>query len=155
METLHKHFRELTREVFARHGFARGELLANWTDIVGTDIAAIARPQGLKVGRGAQAARSGATLHLLAAPGRALEVSYAAGRIVERVNAFLGYGAVAAVKTTAAARWPAPPPPPPAPPQHFAGEHRVATIADDGLRHSLQRLGVAVAARAQSSPQGK
>src|SRR5947208_2459402 len=102
METLHKHFRALTQEAFARHGFAQGELVTNWDEVVGPELAVICAPESLKAPRGAGAARLGATLHVRTAPGRALEVSYASPRIIERVNAYLGFGAVTQVKAVAA-----------------------------------------------------
>lgn len=156
METLHKHFRELTREVFARHGFAQGDLIANWTDVVGPELAAISAPERIKSPRGAAAgAVSGATLHLRAAPGRALDLSYAAPRLIERVNAFLGFGAISAVKVNAAASWRQTPPPPLGPAINPPDDQRLATISDEELRNALLRLGAGLAARAQGSPQGK
>jgi hypothetical protein len=155
METLHKHFRELTREAFARHGFAQAELVANWNEIVGPEIAAISAPENLRAPRGAGAARQGAVLHLRTAPGRALDVSYAGPRIIERVNAFLGFGAVAQIKAIAAARWRESPQAFPPPPESFADEQSLAAISDEALKTSLHRLGAAVAAHARGSPQGK
>lgn len=155
METLHKYFRELTRAAFARHGFAQAELVANWDEIVGPELGAISAPESLKAPRGAGAAKLGATLHLRAAPGRALEVSYAAPRIIERVNAFLGFGAVTHVKAVAAARWRDVPTAPPPLPETSPAEHRLATISDETLKNSLRRLGQSMAARAKGSPQGK
>lgn len=155
METLDKHFRNLTREAFARHGFAQAELVSNWADIVGTELAEVALPERIKWPRSPGATLSGGTLHLRVAPGRALEVSYAAPRIIERANAFLGFGAITAVKAVAAASWRESAAPPPPLPKNIPGEQRLATIEDDELRDALHRLGAGIAARGRSSPQGK
>jgi hypothetical protein len=82
-------------------------------------------------------------------------VSYAGPRIIERANAYLGFGAVAQIKAVAAAKWREAPKAPPPAPRTIPAEHRLATITDDSLRASLHRLGVAIAASARGSPQGK
>ena len=41
METLSKHFREITKAAFARYGFAQADVVANWDAIVGEELAAV------------------------------------------------------------------------------------------------------------------
>ena len=105
METLSKHFREITKAAFARYGFAQADVVANWDAIVGSDLAAVSAPERIKWPRGAgeEAQKQGGTLVIRAAPGRALELQYEASRIISRINSFFGYGAVAAAQGDAGA----------------------------------------------------
>ncbi len=102
MQTIDKHFRNLAKAAFQRHGFASEQLVAQWRVIVGEQVAAISRPEKIKWPRGNDASghQSGGTLVLKATSGRALELHYETPRIIERVNQFLGYGAIAALKVT-------------------------------------------------------
>ena len=102
MQTIDKHFRVLAKAAFQRHGFASEQLVAQWRVIVGDQVAAISRPEKIKWPRGNDASghQSGGTLVLKALAGRALELHYETPRIIERVNQFLGYGAIAALKVT-------------------------------------------------------
>ncbi|MFT3989408.1 DUF721 domain-containing protein [Aestuariivirga sp.] len=158
MDTLDKHFRELTRAAFARHGFAQGEIAARWPEIVGEALAGVTGPGRISWprGQGEAAQKSGGTLTVRTAPGRALETQYAVPRIIERLNGFMGYAAITQVKIVQASDWPKPVKPkvlvPAEKPVH---QQQVDRVSDDGLRASLTRLGCAVAARAQGSPQGK
>lgn len=158
METLDKHFRALTQQAFARYGFAYGELIARWPEIVGEVLAPHCEPQRIRWPRGAgeTAQKSGGTLFVLAAPGRGLDVQYEAPRIIERINRFYGYGAVAAVKVAQGQLSPPKPgrpaPLPPAP-EHLARD--IEAISDPGLKQALSRLAAGVASRSRSSPQGK
>ena len=51
METLDKHFREITKAVFARYGFAHAELLRRWPEIVGSEMAQWCEPERIKYPR--------------------------------------------------------------------------------------------------------
>ncbi len=100
METLNRHFREIALAAFQRHGFASAELAAQWPAIAGDSAAAISAPGKISWPRAndKSAQKQGGTLTLNAAQGRALELQYAAPRIIERVNQFLGYRAITAIK---------------------------------------------------------
>jgi len=78
-------------ETLGRRGFAEGTIFRQWRDIVGADIADACLPEklGFPTGR-----RSDGTLHVLASGGAALELQHRSVQIVERVNGYLGYGAV-------------------------------------------------------------
>ncbi len=156
METLSKHFREITKAAFARYGFAQADVVANWDAIVGADLAAVSAPERIKWPRGAgeEAQKQGGTLVIRAAPGRALELQYEASRIISRINSFFGYGAVASLKVMQAAELSRPRPKPPALPEKPVHEQDVNLVEDPTLRNALERLGRGVAA-AKSSPQGK
>jgi hypothetical protein len=141
METLAKHFRNLTKPVFQKHGFAQAELLSRWADIAGTDIAAAARPERIRWPKGSEAAKQGGTLHLIAKAGKALDIQYAVPTIIARVNSYLGFNAITAVKVISSQELPTPPKPatPAASAPHFAG------IDDGDLQAALGRLAIAVA----------
>ncbi|MFO1122661.1 MAG: DciA family protein [Hyphomicrobiales bacterium] len=157
METLDKHFRNLTRDAFARFGFSYAEVIARWPEIAGATLAAHCRPMRIRWPRGSgetDQARGG-TLVIAAAPGRALDLQYEVPRIMERVNAFYGFGAIAAVKIVAQPKaFGEPPPRRPVAQKPFA-DPALDTIADDDLKAALQRLGAGVSARSAGSPQGK
>lgn len=157
METLDKHFRHLTRAVFDRHGFAYGEVIARWPDIAGEALARHCRPERIRWprGSGAEARKSGGTLVIAAAPGRALDLQYEVPRIIERVNGFYGYGAIAAVKVVQAPE-PIGQPPKPAPrPLKPVPDQILEKIEDDQLKAALARLGQGAAGTGPGSPQGK
>lgn len=155
MRTINKHFRDLTAPLFKKHGFAQGDVLANWPQIVGEQVAQVSRPEKIRWPREGEG-KSGGTLHIKVQAGRGLEVEYLASGIMERVNGFLGYGAIKAVKvvqahdfkSTVRAR-PAVPTPPP---EVLAW---VSAISDPDLSAALSRLGAGISAENQRSPQGK
>ena len=153
METLDKHFRFLTREAFARHGHAFASLAQRWPEIVGEELSRHCRPERIQWprGAGAEAQKQGGTLVVGASPGRALDLQYEVPRIIERTNAFLGYGAIAQVRVNTAA---APLENPEARPRKAGKpipDQNLASIADESLRSALERLGQGIA----SSPHEK
>jgi len=156
METLDKHFRELTRAAFARHGFAHGELLARWPEIVGEELSSASEPERIKWPRGASedARKAGGTLVIRAAPGRGLELQHQAPLIMERINRFLGYGAITSVKIVQAATWARNAPFIAPVPAKKLYEQELVTIEDNSLKAALERLGAAVAT-ARSPSQNK
>jgi hypothetical protein len=157
METLSKHFREITKAAFARHGFAQADVVANWDAIVGEAVAAISAPERIKwpKGSGEEAQKQGGTLVIRAAPGRALELQYEASRILSRINSFFGYGAVSAVKVVQAQDLARGRPAHPSLPEKPVCEQQLATLEDGPLKAALERLGRGVAGSSKSSPQGK
>ena len=155
METLDKHFRNLAQAAFQRHGFASEQLVAQWRAIVGDALAAISTPGKINWPRMASEAsrKMGGTLVLRAAAGRGLELHYEAPRIIEKVNQFLGYGAIAALKIVQDPLKTATSPPPrrmikPEAAQAWAA--RFDDIADADLKAALTRLS---AFAAPSGPQ--
>ena len=156
METLSKHFREITKAAFARYGFAQADVVANWDAIVGADLAAVSAPERIKWPRGAgeEAQKQGGTLVIRAAPGRALELQYEASRIISRINSFFGYGAVASLKVMQAVELAKPRQKPTVLPEKPVHEQELNAVEDPVLREALERLGRGVAG-AKSSPQGK
>ncbi len=162
MESLSKHFRAITRAAFARHGFAQADVVSNWNEIVGDELAAISAPERIKWPRGAgeEAQKSGGTLVIRAAPGRALDLQYDASRITGRINSFFGYGAVSAIKVVQATGQLPQRPSRPLPSSLKPLENpMLETIEDGQLKAALERLGQSLALgtgpAARSSPQDK
>jgi hypothetical protein len=155
MQTINKHFRDLTAPLFKKHGFAQGDVLANWPQIVGEQVASLSRPDKIRWPRDSEG-KSGGTLHIRVQAGRGLEVEYLASGIIERVNAFLGYGAVTSLKVLQAHDFRSSIKTkitqPVAPATVLA---RVAPVADPALAAALTRLGAGVSAQNPRSPQAK
>jgi hypothetical protein len=152
MERLDKHFKQLTRAAFERHGFAYGEALRQWDAIVGERLARHTRPLKLKWPRqGSSPQKYGGVLTVQAAPGFAMELHYESPRLIERLNGYLGYGAISAIKIVPGRPAPQAGSPEPAPalaPEDDAAlKERLAGIADGGLKEALARLGAGVKSR--------
>ena len=151
---------KLTRKAFEKYGFSAASLLTDWAAIVGKDLAAFTSPERLKwprsvairedVEAGAEG-RPGATLVLRVDPARALDVEYKGRQIVERINGYFGYRAIAELRILQAplAKRAAPTPPLQAPPPVAAPE--LATIADAPLRAALERLKSGLMARSPAA----
>jgi hypothetical protein len=130
-----------------KRGFGEAKLLTHWPEIVGEDLADIARPVKITYGRG-----FGGTLVLLTTGANAPVLDMQKERIMERVNATYGYRAVAHVHITQTAptgfaegqvafRTPKPAPPPPPDPARLArAMEGVEGIEDPGLKEALARL---------------
>jgi hypothetical protein len=134
-------------------GFATTTLLSEWGSIVGADLAQftapdkVAWPRRQEEGNTAPTSRRtpGATLVLRVDGPRAIEVQHRADQILERVNIYFGYRAVASLRIVQApvARQ--------SPPRDSAsleidetGLPPTAKIEKDGLKRALSRLGSAI-----------
>ncbi len=128
-----------------KRGFAEAQLVAQWPAIIGESLAAGVSPEKLSFPRGE---RRDGTLHLRVAPGLALEVQHREPVLVERINAFFGYGAVGrlALKQGPPAHPEAPPPRrrPLKAEERQSLDQRLQAIEDAALKAALQRLGEAV-----------
>ena len=144
---------KLTRKAFEKYGFSAATIVTDWTAIVGEELAQYTEPERLKWPRAVevlgapgdgQIGRPGATLVVRVDGARALEVQYKARQVIERINGYFGYRAVAELRFLQAPvgrrsapvrRGPAPTQrgAPVAPAPHFA-------VTDDGLRSALERL---------------
>ncbi len=140
----------IVKPVLGKRGFVEGQLVAQWIEIVGADLARHMIPEKLSFPSGQ---RRDGTLRLRVAPAFALEAQHREPQILERLNAFFGYQALARL---ALVQGPLPIQPPAAPrrPRELAAgeraalEQRVAGIADTELRTALRRLGEVVIATA-------
>lgn len=75
-----------------RRGFAAVSVIEEWSAIVGSGLAQRCHPMRLDYRRGSS---NGGTLVLQAAGGAALELQHAAPHLIERVNDYFGFRAVA------------------------------------------------------------
>jgi len=141
----------LTTKALQKYGFSAASLIMDWPAIMGSDFARYAAPERIKWPRTAErtedasasAGRSGAVLVLRVDGAKALDVQYRAQHIIERINAYFGYAAVAQLRVIQA--------PMPAAPEArvlraraepLTGE--VSGVADARLRDALARLGAEV-----------
>ena len=129
-------------------GFSTTALLSEWPAIVGADLASYTMPDKIVWPRrqddaGAKTHRpEGATMTLRVEGPRAIEVQHCAGQILERVNIYFGYRAIAEMRILQApvVKVQARRKPPPAPIPEAPLPPKTA-IKDDALRHALMRLG--------------
>lgn len=153
---------ELTRPIIGRRGFTRGALIGDWAAIVGDRLAASSLPERIAyIGKRA----SGGTLHLrVASGGLAMELQHFEPVLIERINAYFGYPAVARVKliqgplpAPAGARTSQPANPPRAlsPAEQDALAAQLTDIADPELREALAALGRAVIAQGRGGGETK
>ena len=140
----------LLKDSFRRQGFASRELVTTWPEIVGADIAICAEPLKIlwpRVPDGAP--QEPGTLVLRVEGPAAIEIQHLSGIILQRVNRFFGWQAIAriAIRQAPVAR-------------RRKKEHRkidekaaedveksLGTIEDDALRQALGRLGAAIKRR--------
>ena len=138
----------IVKPVLGKRGFVEGQLVAQWAEIVGSDLARHMLPEKLTF---PSSQRRDGTLRLRVESGFALEAQHREPQILERLNAFFGYRALTRLVLVQA--------PLPvtadrdsvprrqrnlADAERAALERRVATITDAELRHALTRLGEAV-----------
>ena len=144
MESLNKHFAAITRPAFQRHGFASEQLAAQWPAIVGGGSAATAKPERIKWPTTAaqQKQKLGGTLVLRAPAAFALDIHYEIPRLIERVNQFLGYGAITTIKIVKEADLPVPKPGrrKPNPSASAAWQREITGIAEPELHEALTKL---------------
>ena len=86
---------EIGRSAFRRFGFVQSSVVTRWAEIVGADQARVTCPEAIRFPPGE---RSDGILQVLVEPAHAPLVNHMAPEIIERVNRFFGYNAVARVK---------------------------------------------------------
>ena len=120
-----------------KRGLTRAELLVDWPRIVGPYFAAHTAPLKLVYRRGRG---DGGVLHLAVAPALATAVQHEAPRLVERINAYVGHGAIGQLRLSGGL--PAAPAPRAlrAPPVAMAPSPAVAALDEGPLRDALHRL---------------
>lgn len=130
---------------FKRFGFVQGAVVSRWPEIVGERYAKVSTPESIRFPAGKKA---GGTLTLLVEGAHAPLMQHLGPTIMERVNRFFGYQAVAkiAFRQGAAPKAPARPSrPEPAPVPRELGEG-LRAIADPELRTVLESLAGKLAA---------
>ena len=147
----------ITKPLFGRRGFAEGAMIGDWPSVVGIEFAEHTSPERIVFGRGER--REG-TLHIrVDGGGRATEIQHLEPQIVERINSFYGYRAVARLKLI---QGPLPTRKVDSPAKSLALsaseekdlEERLAGIDDDGLKSALEGLGRAVLASRRRDSEG-
>ncbi len=103
----------IARKVFEAHGFSSASILSDWPEIIGAEFAAITAPERIVWQRGgnnpdfdeesqtrtASHKRSGATLVLRVEGPRSLEIQHITPQLLERINIYFGYRAVAGLRS--------------------------------------------------------
>ena len=140
--------------VIRKRGLARADILAWWPDIVGKSYAAKTRPERIRWPRASDPESGAATLIIRCDPSVALQLAHETGQIRERLNRFLGFQAVGAVRIVQHPIAAGPEKPSKTPPQSRAADPgRVAMLEarlkllDEPLAQSLKALGRNVLAR--------
>ena len=132
----------LTGKALGRRGLAFGGLIAEWPSIVGARMADRTSPFRIVFPHGQ---RENAVLHLRVATAVALDIQHLAPQIIERLNTFFGYKAVAKLKLIHTAMNRAGPPRPRQKPLGAAEAEAIsaaaASIPDQGLSEALARFG--------------
>jgi hypothetical protein len=141
---------DVGRASFRRFGFVQSSVVTRWAEIVGPRYAGVSAPESIRFPQGR---RADGVLTLMVEGAHAAMMQHVAPEIVERVNRFFGYPAVArvairqgaagAVGRNAAEPRRAPPSLKPVPVE--LGDS-LRTIADPELRACLESLAGALAA---------
>ena len=151
---LTKEMGDLTQNVFGKKGFVSVDLITNWIEIVGKDLAQGVLPMRLTFPTNQ---RSNGVLHVRTAGGAfALLFEHQKGRVIERVNTYFGYPAIADIRQMQGAmklekqvqeevEWPLGD-------EEVQGLLRkVDAIEDDELRAKVFELGVALIQKGKHS----
>jgi hypothetical protein len=146
MQTVGAVLPRIAGKALGKQGLGEAQLVQHWAEIVGERLAKSTSPGKLSFTRGA---RRDGTLKLRVEPGIALEIQHGEPVLLERINGFFGYRAVArlTLQQTLQPREE----PPPRLRRLDDGEtealaERVAQVGDEDLRAALQRLGAAILA---------
>jgi len=86
---------QVGRTAFRRFGFVQSSVVTRWAEIVGPHHARVCAPESIRFPQGE---KSDGTLNLVVMPAHAPLIQHVIPEIIERVNRFFGYGAVAKVK---------------------------------------------------------
>jgi hypothetical protein len=145
---------KVTKAVLQKRGRAYAALIAEWANVVGPALAAESLPERLAP---PGAGGAGGTLTIRVAGAGATEIQHLAPQIIERINTFLGFRAVAQLRLLQA---PLPGRAAPRRPRPRALSRReeqavlaaVADVAEPALQAALGRLGRALAADSPPEP---
>ena len=146
------------RKASESRGFAQSRLLTHWEEVVGEDVARIARPVNVSYGRQG----FGASLTILTTGSNAPMVEMQKEQIRAKVNAVYGYNAISRVKITQTAptgfaegravfeRDVTPKKPEPTPEIKQAAAQSAGGVQSDDLRAALEKLAQNVLTKAKN-----
>ena len=144
--------RKVTRQALGQRSLAEQSLILDWPSIAGGDVARMCTPQSLSFQH--RDRRMDGTLTLKVQSSQATRLQHLEPQLIERINGYFGYRAIARLRLLHAAApassepeaRPEAPAPAPHPAPHSAphGEQADEPIADPALRAALARLGRAV-----------
>ena len=137
----------LLADSFRKQGFASSELVVRWETIVGSEVASHAEPLKIQWPRRPEGeAPQPGTLVLRVDGPAAIEIQHMSRVILERVNRYFGFAAIAKIAIRQA-----PLRPPPVRPDRSLDPQAVERIAgtlpdsaDPALKDALARLGAAI-----------
>ncbi|WP_185210306.1 DUF721 domain-containing protein [Sphingomonas sp. NBWT7] len=130
---------------FRRFGFVQSSIVTRWPEIVGERLAAASAPESIKFPMGK---KQDGTLTLVARGAHAVMIQHVIPEIVERVNRFFGYAAVAKVTIRQGEVAARPKPRVAAAPQPVPAElgQSLKTIEDPELKAVLEALAAGIGA---------
>ena len=89
----------LARKAYRKYGFTESSVISRWREIVGAGLAVRTAPAKVTFPQGR---RHGGTLHIIAEAGGAVELQHLESLVIERINGFYGYAAIARIAITQA-----------------------------------------------------
>ena len=136
----------ITAPIFKTRGFAEAGILTDWPAIVGEMLSRRTAPERIAFPRGD---KRGGTLHVTCESAFAPELQHLSPQVIERINGYFGYPAVAQLKIlhgrvvqrTKTAKKPA------SPPKDVAEAATPYEEDGDPLAAALARLGAAIKAK--------
>lgn len=87
---------DIGRAAFKKFGFVQSSVVTRWADIVGPRYAAVTQPESIRFP--AHGERNNGTLNITVSSAHAPMLQHVAPELIERVNRFFGYAAVAKIK---------------------------------------------------------
>ncbi|MEQ8165525.1 MAG: DciA family protein [Alphaproteobacteria bacterium] len=148
---------KVTAPALKARGLANAQVVTDWPAIVGPELSRKSFPEKLSF---PARQRTGGTLRVRVEPVFATEFQHLESEIVDRLNTYYGFNAVARLHLRQApvggpVPTPAAAPPEAGPAGRAAVEALVAPLADGDLKSALMRLGIRVFGRAEARGAGR
>jgi len=146
----------LTKRALGRYGFGQSALITDWHRVVGERLAKFCHPLKIYFQRGQ---RVGGVLYIRVVGPMALELQHMEPLLIDRINTYFGYGAVASIRLKQVSALEAIRKNGGKPPENKEArvklnggqkkeiEEQVSHVENDEMRQILQRLGESVKRR--------